>query len=197
MQRGFGLRSYPAWVAASAVAMAIAYPIARAGYEFGWDASTPVLLRPVRILGLVLASLVLSGSQLLVLGRCVRSRPTWLAMGVLGWTGVVLGSSIATIGLPYDTPVELIALVLSLLGGGFLGLTQLPSLSIHVRTTCGWLASSTLAGPGLVLGFLLAQRWSLGWVVAGSLAGCLYGVVSGLGLVFLRPTSDPAVVSSS
>jgi hypothetical protein len=117
-------------------------------------------------------------------------------MGVLGWTGAAFGSGIATIGLPYYTPVELIALILSLLGGGFVGLMQLPWLSLGTRASCGWLASSLFAGPGLILGFLLAQRWSLGWVVAGLLAGCLYGAVSGLGLALLRPPSA-AVVSST
>jgi hypothetical protein len=184
--RGSALRSYPAWAAACAVAMAVGCPIIGAAHEFGTDPSTPMWLRPVRILGFVVASLAMGGLQLVVLGRRVQPPRTWLALSVLGWTGAVFGSRIATIGLPGSTPVEWVADFVGILGGGFLGLVQLPALAVDSRAAFLWLASSTLAGPALIGGFLLAERWDSGEILTAALGGLTYGLMSGVGLRFLR-----------
>jgi len=67
VQGRLGFRAYIGWVTIGSVVMAIGCPIVRATHEFGWDPSTPVYLRPVRFLGLVLVSLAWAGAQLLVL----------------------------------------------------------------------------------------------------------------------------------
>ena len=190
VQRPLGLRAYLGWVAIGSVVMAFGLPVVHATHEFGWDPSTPVYLRPIRFLGLVLASLAWAGAQLLVLGPHVRSRRVWLAMSVLGWGGAVVGPPIATIGFPGDTPIAVVAIFVSLLGGGFLGVCQLPALHVDGRAAWAWLTASTLAGPALAGGFALAERWEAGEIAAGALGGFGYGIVSGLGLRFLPRRQD-------
>jgi len=118
-------------------------------------------------------------------------------MNVLGWGGAFVGSGIATIGFPGSTPIEVVAIFVSLLAGGFLGVAQLPALHVDGRAAFAWLTASTLAGPGLACGFALAETWDLGEIAAGGLGGFGYSIVSGLGLRFLRPrlAAEPAISS--
>lgn len=67
-----------------------------------------------------------------------------------------------------------------------IGLAHLAALAVDLRSACGWLLTSTLAGSGLIAGFLLADRWDVCDFAPGALGGPLHGVVSRLGLGFLR-----------